>query len=42
LVKGISIVEIYYRIKQEFRRKAGGGDKRWPIKRGFSGNDMEG
>jgi hypothetical protein len=24
-------VEIYYRIKQEFRRKAGGGDKRWLI-----------
>jgi hypothetical protein len=36
-VKDISIVEIFYRIKQEFKRKAGGGDKRWPSKRGLSG-----
>jgi hypothetical protein len=41
-VKGISIVEIFYRIKQEFKRKAGGGDKRWLIKKGLLAYDMEG
>jgi hypothetical protein len=38
-VKDILFVEIFYRIKQELRRKAGGGDKRWLIKKGLPAYD---